>query len=124
MFAALSFAGLNAQTQVLADTSLEVTGGGGSDWTSTSTNFELYCVLPLVVVIVAAHALLQQELGTHGSAVPAVLMKLEHSARLSAHQPQELQSYVSCIIFLMLQVLLQIQQHFLLTEISCGILPA
>jgi hypothetical protein len=39
MFTALSFAGLNAQTQVLADTSLEVTGGGGTDWASTSTNF-------------------------------------------------------------------------------------
>lgn len=39
MFAALSFAGMNAQTQVLADTSLEVSGGGGTDWASTSTNF-------------------------------------------------------------------------------------
>ena len=29
----------NGQTQVLADTSLEVTGAGGSDWASSSTNF-------------------------------------------------------------------------------------
>lgn len=37
IFAALS---MNAQiNQLLADTSLEVTGGGGTDWTSTSTNF-------------------------------------------------------------------------------------
>ena len=30
---------VNAQTQVLADTSMEVTGAGGADWSSTSTNF-------------------------------------------------------------------------------------
>lgn len=38
MFAGLAFYA-SAQTQMLADTSMEVTGGGGSDWSSTSTNF-------------------------------------------------------------------------------------
>lgn len=35
----LSVAGVNAQVQTIADTSFEVTGGGGSDWQDTSTSF-------------------------------------------------------------------------------------
>src|SRR5690349_20389229 len=39
LFIGLFFGQVNAQVQALADTSLEASGVGGSDWTSTSTNF-------------------------------------------------------------------------------------